>query len=142
METCAIAFHFEWFPTVSNGFLRASFKLQAGSQRKPMPVPIALSEAVKHSVPKGQVGVVQSMGAMNPYATMRQPRGEGTRGCKLRIRENMDVTCASKVWCSGVLCVFSEGRKSFFKSVHRCNGLVRWNVKKCAFMQRLARVAQ
>ena len=80
METCAIAFHFEWFPTVSNGFLRVSFKLQAGSQRKPMPLPIALSEAVKHSVPKGQVGVVQSMGAMNPYATMRQPRGEGTRG--------------------------------------------------------------
>jgi len=50
---------------------------------------------------------------MNPYATMRQPRGEGTRGCKLRICESMDVTCASKVWCTGVLCVFSEGRKSF-----------------------------
>ena len=36
-------------------------------------------------------------------------------------------------------CFQREGRV-FQVLVHRCNGLVRWNVKKCAFMQRLARV--
>ena len=32
VETCAVAFHFQWFPMIS-------FKLQAGSQWKPMPLP-------------------------------------------------------------------------------------------------------